>query len=140
MKASSLLKGMVPTAFSGGAGAAAYYVHRMLSEKVEFVQKNPYMGPGAMVLLGHVIKTRPSLASVGSALIGAAGYSAAMLYELKKSAAPAVAAPTTQGFDDYDTGALLQSSDIGMLIRANDIGAVEESTASAFQDAYAIGV
>lgn len=141
----ALLKGVATglpqTGIQGGAGVGVFYLHRMLTSKVAFLQNNPLAAPLGFVLLGHVLKKSKKLSSVSSALIGAGGYAAAQVYEVKKSmsaAAPAATAPAsnTSGFEDGDVGALISSGDIGALVGPSDIGDIEQ--APDYSDAYTL--
>ncbi len=124
-----LAKNLPGTAIQGGAGAASYYVQKALYN-IEFVQKNPYLGPLGMLFIGHALKTSEKLKTAGAAMCGAGGYAAALIYEMKK-ATPKPA--ETKGF--YETGALTPASDIGALVEPSDIGNLPEA-ANAFEDVY----
>lgn len=134
-----LTKGLGGTAIQGGVGAAAFYLHRMLSTKVDAVAKHPLLAPAAMLAAGHILKSKPKFASVGSALCGIAGYAGAQVFELSKASTVANT-PTTSGFGD-DTGALVSPGDIGALVSPSDIGAIAydgsftPNNASAYADA-----
>jgi len=145
MKMSGLTKGVGGTAIQGLAGVVAFYAHRMLSSKVAFVQNKPLAVPAGLLVLGHVLKTKPKFASVGSSLCGAAGYAGAQAFELSKAskAANTPAAPAqTSGFEDFDTGALTAPGDIGALTAPGDIGAFgySPSNASSYDDAMTLGL
>lgn len=139
----SLLKGvsqgLPQTGIQGGAGVGVFYIHRMLTSKVAFLQNNPLAAPLGFVLLGHVLKKSKKLGTVGAALIGAGGYAGAQVFEVKKSLqnapAPAAAASNTSGFDD-DTGALVDVSDVGALLPPGDIGDIDQ--APQYDDAYTL--
>jgi len=145
VKLKGLTKGVGGSAIEGAAGVIAFYGHRMLSSKVAFVQNHPLAAPGAMLVLGHVLKKSGKLAPLGGALCGIAGYAGAQVYELQKAASaastPAAAPTTTSGFYD-DTGALTPASDIGALTQASDIGAFgyEPTAGSAYDDAQSLGL
>jgi len=143
MKLRGLTKGVGGSAIEGAAGVIAFYGHRMLSSKVAFVQNHPLAAPGAMLVLGHVLKKSGKLAPLGGALCGIAGYAGAQVFELQKasSAASKPATPQTSGFDD-DTGALTQASDIGALIQSSDIGSFgyAPTNASSYDDAATLGL
>jgi hypothetical protein len=110
----------------------------MLSTKVAFLQNHPLAAPIGFIVLGHVLKKKPKLSSIGAALVGAGGYAGAQVFEVRKSLQAQPTAPAqTSGFDD-DTGALTTAADIGMLSAASDIGNMPEETASAYNDAYAL--
>lgn len=133
-------KGVGGSAVEGVAGVVAFYAHRMLSTKVAFVQNHPLAAPGAILVLGHVLKKSRKLNGVGTALCGIAGYAGAQVFELQKATtqanAPATPPAGTSGFEDYDTGALTQPGDIGALTQASDIGAFAPTAGSAYSDAY----
>jgi hypothetical protein len=133
-------KGLPQTGLQGGAGVGVFYLHRMLTSKVDFLQKNPLAAPIGFVLLGHLLKKSSKLGSVASALIGAGGYAGAQVFEVKKAMqqqAPAAAAPSnTSGFDDDDTGALTSPGDIGALLNPGNIGEFDEN--SSYADAYTL--
>lgn len=144
-KLRGVTKGLGGSALEGGAGAAAFYAHRMLSTKVAFVQQHPLAAPAGMLLVGHLMKKSKKFAGAGAAVCGIAGYAGAQVYELQKATTQAAATPAapagTSGFDDYDTGALVQASDIGALVQASDIGDLIENAptaGSSYQDAQAL--
>ncbi len=145
-KLRGVTKGLGGTALEGGAGAAAFYAHRMISTKVAFVQNHPLAAPAGILLVGHLLKKSKKLGGVGNALCGIAGYAGAQVYELQKAttqaqaAAPAPAAGTS-GFDDDDVGALVQPGDIGALVQPGDIGsfyANAPTAGSSYSDAYGL--
>jgi hypothetical protein len=140
MKIKGLAKGVGGTAIEGLVGGVTFYGHRMLSTKIAFIQNKPLAAPIGMVVLGHVLKKTRKFAGVGMALVGAGGYAAAQVYELKKAQTAATPPAGTSGFDD-DTGALTVAGDIGALTASSDIGAMDGSTdtsASAYDDAQAL--
>ena len=135
-------KGLPQTGLQGGAGVGVFYLHRMLSSKVPFLQNHPLAAPIGFVVLGHVLKKSKKLGTVGAALVGAGGYAGAQVFELQKATAvantPATPPATnTSGFDD-DTGMLVPSGDIGMLLAPHDIGGYSNppGTNSSYSDAY----
>jgi hypothetical protein len=130
-------KGLPQTGLQGGAGVGVFYLHRMLASKVAFLQNNPLAAPLGFVVLGHVLKKSKKLNTVASALIGAGGYAAAQIFEVKKSLQAAPPAQTA-GFDDGDTGALVQPGDIGMLVSPSNIGDLEDSNESSYSAAYSL--
>lgn len=130
-------KGLPQTGLQGGAGVGVFYLHRMLSSKVAFLQNNPLAAPIGFIVLGHVLKKSPKLGTVGAALVGAGGYAGAQVFEVRKAmqtqqkSAPA----QTSGFDeDYDTGALVNAADVGMLIEPGNVGALSDGPASAYDN------
>lgn len=142
-KLRGVTKGLGGTALEGGIGAAAFYLHRMLSTKVAFIQQKPLAAPAAMLLAGHLMKKSKKFAGAGAGLCSVAGYAGAQVYELQKATTAAAATPAatpaagTSGFDD-DVGALVQASDIGALVQASDIGDLIQygpTTGSSYQDA-----
>lgn len=134
---SGVTKGLPQSGLQGGAGVGVFYIHRMLTSKVAFLQNNPLAAPLGMLVLGHVLKKRPKLAAAGAAIIGAAGYAGAQVFEVRKSmqTQQAAAPAQTAGFEDDDTGALLNANDIGALLNASDIGDLP-SNESDYADAY----
>jgi len=140
MSAKTMLKGVTKglpqTGLQGGAGVGVFYLHRMLASKVAFFQNKPLAIPFGFIALGHVLKKSPKLATVSAALIGAGGYAAAQVYEVKKSLQAAPAPAQTSGFDDDDVGALMRSDDIGMLIEPGNVGDIEQSPQ--YDDAYSL--
>ena len=80
-----ITKGVPGSAVEGLAGVLAFYVHRMASTKIAAVQNHPFIAPGGMLVLGHVLKKSRKLGGVGVALIGASGYAAAQVFELRKA-------------------------------------------------------
>jgi hypothetical protein len=143
MKLRGLTKGVGGSAIEGAAGVIGFYAHRMLSSKVAFVQNHPLAAPGAILLLGHVMKSSGKLSKLGPALCGIAGYAGAQVFELQK-AQKVAATPTTQtsGFDDDDTGALTQYRDIGALTQFTDIGDFghEPTAGSSYDEAQTLGL
>lgn len=132
-------QGLPQTGLQGGAGVGVFYLHRMLTSKVAFLQNNPLAAPLGFILLGHVLKKSKKLGTVGAALVGAGGYAGAQVFEVRKSLqnqTPAAAPANTSGFEE-DTGALLESSDIGALIEPTNIGDLDYA-ASAYDDAYTL--
>ncbi len=135
-------KGLPQSGLQGGAGVGVFYLHRMLTSKVAFLQNHPLAAPIGFVVLGHVLKKSKKLGSVGAALVGAGGYAGAQVFEVRKSIQAQQTAPAqTSGFDD--TGALVQASNIGefdndtgMLLNSSNIGSMPEETASSYESAY----
>lgn len=138
MKLHGVTKGLPQSGLQGGAGVGVFYLHRMLASKIAFLQNHPLAAPIGFVVLGHVLKKSKKLGSVGAALVGAGGYAGAQVFEVKKSLQNAPAPAQTSGFEDDDTGALVQGADIGMLMPSSNIGDLPEETASAYQDAYSL--
>lgn len=137
---SGVTKGLPQSGLQGGAGVGVFYIHRMLASKVAFLQNNPLAAPIGFVILGHVLKKKPKLAHIGSALIGAGGYAGAQVFEVKKSiqTQQAAAPAQTAGFEDDDTGAVLGSEDIGALLEPGNIGEVDDNTTNSYADAYSL--
>jgi hypothetical protein len=135
-------KGLPQTGLQGGAGVGVFYLHRMLASKVAFLQKNPLAAPIGFIVLGHVLKKSPKLNTVGAALVGAGGYAGAQVFEVRKSmqTQQAAAAPAqTSGFDeDFDTGAVVEATDIGMLMQPSNVGDLSDGPASAYDDVGAL--
>ncbi len=136
-------KGLPQSGLQGGAGVGVFYLHRMLTSKVAFLQNHPLAAPIGFVVLGHVLKKSKKLGSVGAALVGAGGYAGAQVLEVRKSiqAQQTTAPAQTSGFED--TGALIQASNIGefdndtgMLLNSSNIGDLSESAASSYESAY----
>jgi hypothetical protein len=131
-------KGLPQTGLQGGAGVGLFYLHRMLANKIAFLQNLPLAAP-----IGIVLKKSGKLGAVAPALIGAGGYAGAQAYELKKAVQNmAQVAPANQpgaaGLDDAeDTGALTNAQDIGALLESANVGSVEDS--DRYADAYNIG-
>src|SRR3970040_1787650 len=67
-------------------GAVSYFAHRAATERSETVQKSWYIGPGLMLVGGHFLKKKASTAAAGAAMVGAAGYAAAMGYSFARAA------------------------------------------------------
>src|SRR3989304_21868 len=67
-------------------GAVSYFAHRAATERSETVQKSWYIGPGLMLVGGHFLKKKASPAAAGAAMVGAAGYAAAMGYSFARAA------------------------------------------------------
>lgn len=137
---SGITKGLPQSGLQGGAGVGVFYIHRMLTSKIAFLQNNPLAAPIGFIVLGHVLKKKPKLASVGAALCGAGGYAGAQVFEVKKSIQAAQSQPaTTAGFEDEDdTGAVLGADDIGALLEPGNIGDLDENTTNMHADAYAL--
>ena len=132
-------KGLPQSGLQGGAGVGVFYLHRMLTSKVAFLQNHPLAAPIGFVVLGHVLKKSKKLGSVGAALVGAGGYAGAQVFEVRKSIQAQQAPAQTSGLDD--TGALVQASNIGefdtgMLLTPGNIGDLPENSASAYESAY----
>jgi len=130
-------KGLPQSGLQGGAGVGVFYLHRMLTSKVAFLQNNPLAAPLGFVILGHVLKKSAKLSTVGAALIGAGGYAGAQVFEVRKSmqTQQAAAPAQTAGFDE-DTGALMDANDIGALMEPSDVGDLLNS--ENYADAYAL--
>ncbi len=141
MKLRGMTKGLGGSAIQAAAGTAGFYAHRMLSSKIAFVQNHPLAAPGALLVLGHVLKKSGKFAPFGAALCGVAGYAGAQVFELQKAANATAKPATTAGFDD-DTGALTQSADIGALTQSSDIGSFgyAPSAGSSYDDAQNLGI
>lgn len=138
-KLKGVTQGLPQTGIQGGAGVGVFYLHRMLTSKVAFLQNNPLAAPLGFVLLGHLLKKSKKLSTAGAALIGAGGYAGAQVFEVRKSLqnqSPAPAVSNTSGFDD-DTGALTQPGDIGALLEPGDIGDLAMNDDS-YADAYTL--
>ncbi len=136
---SGITKGLPQSGLQGGAGVGVFYIHRMLTSKFAFLQNNPLAAPIGFIVLGHVLKKKPKLASAGAALCGAGGYAGAQVFEVKKSIQAAQTAPQTAGFEDEeDTGAVLSSEDIGALLEPSDIGEVYDNDTNSYADAYTL--
>ncbi len=135
-----ITKGLPQTGIQGGAGVGVFYIHRMLASKVAFLQNKPLAIPLGLIVLGHALKKKPKLANAGSAIIGAGGYAAAQIFEVRKAMQVQAPVAQTAGVYDDDTGALVQANDIGALIGSGDIGEVENNNAydDAYADAYAL--
>lgn len=134
-----ITKGLPQTGVQGSAGVGVFYIHRMLAAKIPFLQTHALAAPIGFIIAGHILKKTKKLSTAGAALIGAGGYAAAQVFEVKKSVQAAQAsAPPAQvsGFEDEDTGALINASDIGMLMQPSGIGDLENE--SAYSDAYAL--
>lgn len=139
MKLAGITKGLPQSGLQGGAGVGVFYLHRMLTSKIAFLQNKPLAAPLGFVVLGHILKKSAKLSTVGAALCGAGGYAAAQVFELRKGlqAQQQVAPPAqTSGFEDYDTGAVVAASDIGMLLEANEINTAD--TGALYADAYSL--
>ncbi len=121
-------KGLPQTGLQGGAGVGIFYLHRMLSSKIAFLQNHPLAAPIGFVLVGHVLKKSKKLGTVGAALVGAGGYAGAQAFELSKAStaantpSSATTPAGTSGVEDDDTGMLVPAGDVGMLLQAHDIG------------------
>lgn len=137
---SGATKGLPQTGMQAGAGVGVFYLHRMISSKVAFVQNNPLAAPIGFILLGHLLKKSPKLQSVSAALIGAGGYAGAQIFEVRKAMqTPPATGPVatgTAGFDDDDTGMLVNPHNIGALVQPGDIGDVDY--AMDHSDAYSL--
>jgi len=134
-------KGLPQTGLQGGAGVGLFYLHRMLANKIPFLQNHPLAAPIGMVVLGHVLKKSGKMSSFAPALIGAGGYAGAQAFELKKAVqnmavVSAANQPGAAGLDDDDTGALVEPGNIGALVEPGNIGDLD--AASAYEDAYSM--
>lgn len=129
-------KGLGGSAIQGGAGAAGFYAHRMASVKIAAVQNHPLVAPGALFVLGHLLKKKSKYANLGAALCGIAGYAGAQVFELAKATSNANPPKTTSGLDDDETGALTQATEIGALTAASEIGSLQTNSLDSAADAY----
>jgi hypothetical protein len=119
------------SAVEGIVGVVGYFAHKTASEKIGFVGQNWYAGPAAMGVLGHVLKKKAKTASIGTALLGAAGYAGAFGYSLSKVAQK----PDTKGLmSPGETGAL-QTVDPYYLPDSGDTDASPETSAYSDEDA-----
>jgi hypothetical protein len=135
-----ITKGLPQTGLQGGAGVGVFYLHRMLSTKIAFLQNHPLAAPIGFIIAGHVLKKTKKLNTVGAALVGAGGYAGAQVFELRKAATAASPAATTPagtaGFEDNDTGMVVPAHEVGMLLQSSNIGAFEPHTDESYSDAY----
>ena len=136
-------KGLPQTGLQGGAGVGVFYLHRMLTSKIAFLQNHPLAAPIGFVVLGHVLKKSKKLGTVGAALCGAGGYAGAQVFEMQKALAanPPINPTQTSGLDDAsgmddDTGALVSTKDIGMLVAPSGVGDLSDGVASSYDEAY----
>jgi len=81
--AGHLMKGTKGTLVSGGVGAACYYGGKALTEKVDALQKNPYILPAGFLVAGHFLKRKSP--DAGIAMMGVAGFVAANTYDSQSS-------------------------------------------------------
>ena len=141
--------GYKSTGFAGGAGGAFYFLSKMVGSKVQFLNENWWAMPLAGLAGGHFLAKKN--APAGHGIAGAAGYAAAISYDLKKQAAAVKTG--TQGYDDAaaltdqvfdqvsaieDASALQDASDdyqAAELPEASDAGAFDD--AAALQDQMA---
>lgn len=142
-------KGVGGSAVEGVAGVVAFYGHRMLSSKVAFVQQHPLAAPGALLVLGHILKKQRKLSGVGVALCGIAGYAGAQVFELQKASTAANTPAGTAGFEGNDTGMVVATrnigdvdgyeggDDTGMLVQPGNTG--DFNPDNAYSDAYSMG-
>ncbi len=85
------------------AGAVAGIAHYAASSRVDFIGKNWWAGPVVLAVAGIAANRSAKLRGVGNALLGAAGYSAYVGYNVSHANAPA----QTSGVED--TGLLAGS-------------------------------
>jgi hypothetical protein len=107
----SLATGIKGTAVGGASGAATFFVHDFAQKNVEFLGKTPWVAPLVLLGVGHVMKTRASMAGPGMAVCGASGYALgnalSFMFATKKAAAQQEA---TKGLEEQsETGALLEA-------------------------------
>lgn len=121
-----LAKGIKGSAVAGLTGAAAFYGHSVASEHIEFIGSKWWSGPAIMGVGGHLLRRKNSTVAVGTALLGAAGYAAAMGYRMNKATQVANAPPA-----EAETGAMVSGSDdVGALI--DPTGATSAGAPSSF--------
>lgn len=111
------------TVYEGGAGAVAAYAAQMLDTQFAAVGSRPWAKGAILVGIGHVLKKRKSMGTIGAALVGAGGYALGLHLRNRSASAPAAqtstpvltGAPETKGLYDgygYDT------ADTGMVVRS----------------------
>lgn len=81
------LSGAKGSATAVGSGAAAYYAAKIASEHVETLRSRWWAVPAALAAGGHFAKKKN--VALGAGLLGAAGYAAAIGYEMQKATAAA---------------------------------------------------
>lgn len=108
----ALAAGGKGSGMAGGAGVALYFLHKMLATKVEFVQKHPVATPLGLAAAGHFLKRK--MPTVGTALIGGAGYAFGMALDVAR--AQQAQQSTTQ------TQALTDPSQVAALTSPNQVG------------------
>lgn len=110
----SAARGLKGTGMTGGTGAAGYFAHKFANQKIQALNKSPFITPALLVVAGHFLKRKSS--ELGNGLIGAGGYALGMaidVYRLNQQAAAnqketsAVVNPS-----DYETRALVQPSEV----------------------------
>lgn len=129
------------TATAGGVGGAAYYGAKAVGQKVQFLNENWWATPAVMLIGGHMLQRKHAVA--GHALAGAAGFYAAMAYDLKQQAAKAQQ-QQAKGLDDAAALADRAFEQAPGVESAQEAAAVEEasaidaSDAAGFDDAAAL--
>lgn len=77
------LSGAKGSAMAAGSGAAAYYAGKIASEHVETLRSRWWGIPAALAVGGHFAKKKN--VALGAGLLGAAGYAAAIGWEMTKA-------------------------------------------------------
>jgi hypothetical protein len=92
-----------------GTGAALFFIHNILASKVDLVKNHPIATPLALGVGGHILKKK--MPTVGTALLGAAGYAGAMAFTVTRANPPASAPTQTSAL--VEAAALLESNQVG---------------------------
>jgi hypothetical protein len=100
--AKSAARGAKGSAIAVVAGAAAEIAHAQGTQRVKFLADHWYAGPAVLALGGHFLKRKHH--DAGVALLGAAGYAAALAYQANKQSQPSTG--QAQGWGD-DAGQLV---------------------------------
>jgi hypothetical protein len=106
----SAARGLKGTAMTGGAGSAAYFAHKFLNQKVQTLNKSPFITPALLVVGGHFLKRKN--ADLGNGLIGAGGYALGMAIDVYRLNQQAKETSAIVGPEHYETRALVEPSDI----------------------------
>ncbi len=106
----ALAAGGKGSGMAGAAGVALYFGHKMLATKVDLVKNHPVATPLALAAGGHFLKRK--MPTVGTALIGAAGYAFGMALDVARA----------QQATQTQTQALTDPSQVAALTSGNQVG------------------
>lgn len=73
------------TLIGAASGAAAFFAHKAASDRIDFVRDNWWVGPAVLAVGGHMLKQKPRTATIGVALVGAAGYAGGLGYSMNRA-------------------------------------------------------
>ena len=109
--------GLKGTLMTAGGGAATYFGHKLIAQRVQALNSNPYITPGLLIAAGHFLKRRSP--EIGSGLVGAGGYALGLAIDLNRA--------NRQAQPAADARALVEPDDIRALVEPSDIRAYDSS-------------